>query len=226
MEAIILAGGLGTRLRSVVSDVPKPMASVAGRPFLELLLSSLRAKGVTRAILSIGYKSESIISYFQSHPLGMNIDYEIEARPLGTGGAIMAALRQAREDYVFVFNGDTYLELNLGAVAALWPGDRTPIVVARAVPDAERFGRLQISGDRISRFLGCGQKGPGMINAGCYLISPNIFDSEELPISFSFEQDFLMMRPSLSIRAYVAQGRFIDIGVPDDYQRAQIEFSR
>ncbi len=105
MEAIILAGGFGTRLKSVVSNVPKPMACVAGRPFLELLLSSLRVKGITRAILSVGYMSEVITSHFEKHPIGMDVAYEIESTPLGTGGAIAAALRHVTGDHVFVFNG-------------------------------------------------------------------------------------------------------------------------
>ena len=225
MEAIVLAGGFGTRLKSAVPDVPKPMAPIGGRPFLELLLSSLRSKGITRAILSIGYMSEAITSYFRKHDIGLDITYEIESRPLGTGGAIVAALRQVSGDHVFVFNGDTYLDLELGALAAMWPGDRSPIVVARAAPDTERFGKLEIVDGRISRFLGAGRKGPGVINAGCYLIPNDIFSCARLPDSFSFEQDFLARRPSMSLRAFVTKGQFIDIGVPADFRRAQDELS-
>jgi D-glycero-alpha-D-manno-heptose 1-phosphate guanylyltransferase len=225
MEAIVLAGGFGTRLRSVVSGVPKPMASVAGRPFLELLLSSLKSKGITRAILSVGYMSEAITSFFEKHPVGMELAYEVESKPLGTGGAIAAALRHATCDHVFVFNGDTYLDLDLGLVAAMWPGDRTPIVVARSVPDAERFGKLEFADGRILHFLGSGQKGAGMVNAGCYMIPRNVFEDANFPDVFSFEQDFLSRRPPLSLRAFVSSGQFIDIGVPEDFQRAQIDLA-
>jgi D-glycero-alpha-D-manno-heptose 1-phosphate guanylyltransferase len=225
MEAIILAGGLGTRLRSVVSNVPKPMATVAGRPFLELLLSSLKAKGIKRAILSVGYMSEAITSHFGKNSMGLDLAYEIESVPLGTGGAIASALRHATSDHVFVFNGDTYLDLDLGALVAMWPGDRTPIVVARGVPDTERFGRLEIADGRISHFLGSGHKGAGVINAGCYLIPSNVFAGANLPDAFSFEQDFLGRRPPFSLRSFVSDDRFIDIGVPEDFRRAQLELA-
>jgi D-glycero-alpha-D-manno-heptose 1-phosphate guanylyltransferase len=225
MEAIVLAGGFGTRLRSIVSNVPKPMALVAGRPFLELLLCSLKARGITRAILSVGYKSEVITSHFVRHPVGIDLAYEIESTPLGTGGAIASALRHATGDHVFVFNGDTYLDLDLGAVVAMWPGDRTPIVVARIVPDTARFGSLELADGRILHFLGSGQKGAGAVNAGCYLIPCDIFDGASLPQVFSFEHDFLGRRPPLSIRTFVSKGQFIDIGVPEDFQRAQIELA-
>jgi D-glycero-alpha-D-manno-heptose 1-phosphate guanylyltransferase len=226
MEAIVLAGGFGTRLRSVVSNVPKPMAPVAGHPFLQLLLIYLRSKGITRAILSIGYMSEAITAFFDEHPVGVKLVYEIESTPLGTGGAIAAALRHASSDHVFVFNGDTYLDLEVNEIEAMWPGDRTPIVVARSVPDTKRYGKLEIVDGRISRFLGPGHAGTGIINAGCYLIPRNIFDNENLPANFSFEGDFLERRPPSSLRAFSTTGQFIDIGVPEDYQRAQSDLFR
>ena len=225
MEAIVLAGGFGTRLRSVISSVPKPMACVAGRPFLELLLVSLRVRGITRVILSVGYMSEIIILHFEKHPIGIDVAYEVESTPLGTGGAIAAALRHVIGDHVFVFNGDTYLDVDLRAVAAMWPGDRSPIVVARSVPDTERFGRLECASDRILHFVGGGQKGAGVVNAGCYLISRNIFAGANLPDRFSFEQDFLSRCPSLSLRVFVSDGQFIDIGVPEEFRRAQRELA-
>jgi D-glycero-alpha-D-manno-heptose 1-phosphate guanylyltransferase len=223
MEAIVLAGGFGTRLRSVVSNVPKPMAPVGGRPFLDLLLGSLKAKGITRVILSVGYMSDAIISYFQKNSLGMELVFEVEPSPLGTGGAIAAALRQVHSDCVLVLNGDTYLDLDIRAVSSMWPGDRTPIVVARAVSDTERFGRIDFANGRITKFIGSGIQGAGIINAGCYLIPTNVFLGENMPERFSFEDDFLCKRPPLSLRVFVALGQFIDIGVPDDYARAQTE---
>jgi D-glycero-alpha-D-manno-heptose 1-phosphate guanylyltransferase len=226
MDAIVLAGGFGTRLRSVVSNVPKPMAPVGGRPFLELLLGSLKAKGITRVILSVGYMSDAIISYFQENSLGMELVFEVESSPLGTGGAIAAALRHVHSDCALVLNGDTYIDLDLEAVRSMWPGDRTPIVVARAVSDTERFGRLDVTNARITRFVGSGIKSAGIINAGGYLIPTNVFLGENMPEKFSFEQDFLSKRPPLSLRVFMALGQFIDIGVPDDYERAQTELTR
>lgn len=223
MEAIILAGGLGTRLRSVLQDVPKPMAPVNGRPFLELLLCSLSARGVERVILSLGHMAEVVTAYFDRHPVELALEYEVEISPLGTGGAIAAALRRVLGDWAFVFNADTYLELELSSLAAMWPGDRTPIVVVRSVPDTERFGRLECVGNRIFRFLGPGHKGPGVINAGAYVIPKDVFSDGVMPGAFSFEQDFLARRASMSLRTFPASGQFIDIGVPEDYARANSE---
>jgi D-glycero-alpha-D-manno-heptose 1-phosphate guanylyltransferase len=225
MDAIVLAGGFGTRLRSVVSNLPKPMAPVGGRPFLDLLLESLKTKGITRVILSVGYMSDAIISHFEKNALGMELVFEVEPSPLGTGGAIAAALRHVHSDCVLVLNGDTYLDLDFEAIRSMWPGDRTPIVVARAVADTERYGRLDVTNGRITKFVGSGVKRAGIINAGCYLIPASVFVGENMPEKFSFEQDFLCRRPPSSLRVFVASGQFIDIGVPDDYERAQTELT-
>ncbi len=226
MEAIVLAGGLGTRLRAVVADVPKPMAPVAGQPFLALLLAQLQAHGIRRAVLSVGYRSELIMAYFAANAPPLEIAYEVEEQALGTGGAIAAALRHVRDDAVFVFNGDTYLDLDIGAVAARWPGDRSPVVVVREVADTARFGRLELDGDRIREFAGAGVMGPGLINAGCYLLPHDLFEGRGMPRAFSFEQDYLARCPALALRAFVTDAEFIDIGVPDDYHRAQVQLAR
>jgi D-glycero-alpha-D-manno-heptose 1-phosphate guanylyltransferase len=202
------------------------MAPIAGRPFLELLLSSLAARGISRVILSVGYMADSIIAHFEKHPVPMDISYEIEATPLGTGGAIATALRNVSGDHVFVFNGDTYVDLEPRAVASMWPGDRSPVVVARSVVNTERFGRLEIADGRIRQFLGSGCKGAGVVNAGCYLIPTDIFERAAMPAQFSFETDFLATRPSLSLRVFVTEGQFIDIGVPADYRQAQKDLAR
>jgi len=225
MEAIILAGGFGTRLRSVVSAVPKPMAPIAGRPFLHLLINVLKRKGISKAILSVGYMADVITSYFDQHPVGIDVIFEIEQKPLGTGGAIAAALRHASNDTVFVFNGDTYLDLDVRSVAAMWPGDRSPIVVGRSVSDTERFGRMDIVGDRVASFIGSGHKGRGVVNAGCYLVPREIFLDKKMPEAFSFESDFLALLPPLTLRAHISTGQFIDIGIPEDYRLAQSELA-
>jgi D-glycero-alpha-D-manno-heptose 1-phosphate guanylyltransferase len=202
------------------------MAPIAGRPFLDLLLNFLKGKGVTRAILSIGYMADSITSYFNEHSIGLELIFEIEQKPLGTGGAIAAALRRASTDKVFVFNGDTFLDLNIQSVLAMWPGDLSPIVVGRSVPNTERFGRMDIVGDRIASFIGSGHPGEGVVNAGCYLVPRNIFLNQKLPEAFSFERDYLELLPPLSLRTFVSSGQFIDIGVPEDYLLAQKELAR
>jgi D-glycero-alpha-D-manno-heptose 1-phosphate guanylyltransferase len=225
MQGIVLAGGFGRRLRSVVADVPKPMAPIGGRPFLDILLSYLATKGFSKVILSIGYQSEVIRSYFEDRDGSVEIVFEQEPTPRGTGGAIAAALKHATGDSVFVFNGDTFLDLELSLICRMWPEDRSPVVVARAVPDTERFGRIRFEGNRILRFVGAGERGPGIVNAGCYLIPTDIFARMRLPEVFSFETEFLAKCPERFLRLFETRGTFIDIGVPADYLKAQSELS-
>ena len=139
MEAIILAGGLGTRLKSVVVDLPKPMAPVNGRPFLAILMDALQEQGFTRIILSVGYRHEAIRDCFGDTYRGMVLSYAIESSPLGTGGAISLAMSLAEQEAVFVFNGDTYLEIDAAALLACWQQAHLPIMVVRHVPDAGRY---------------------------------------------------------------------------------------
>ena len=118
MEAVVLAGGLGTRLRALAPNVPKPMVPVAGRPFLEILLAALARKQCGRVVLSLGYKAEMVVDHFGDRFAGMELVYEIEQIPLGTGGALRRALVQCQSDHVFVLNGDTYLDLEVDKIEA------------------------------------------------------------------------------------------------------------
>jgi D-glycero-alpha-D-manno-heptose 1-phosphate guanylyltransferase len=222
MEAVVLAGGLGTRLRSVVPDLPKPMAPVAGRPFLEILLSSLARQGVARVVLSVGHRAAQIVEHFGAAYDGLEIDYAVEDSPLGTGGAVRLALSRCRSEPVLVLNGDTFLELDLPALWACWRADRAPVVVAREVEDTARFGRMRIEDGRVIAFAEKGVAGPGTINGGVYLVPRDLLDGFEPGRAFSIESDFFTPQAGRrTIRAFVARGRFIDIGVPDDYARAQ-----
>jgi D-glycero-alpha-D-manno-heptose 1-phosphate guanylyltransferase len=226
MEAIVLAGGFGTRLRAIVPDVPKPMAPVAGRPFLEILLTSLAQKGYRRVVLSLGFLADTVVRHFGQQYAGMELVYEIEGEPLGTGGAIRAALARCQGEQVCVFNGDTYLDLEVDALQALWQARREPVIVARAVDDTARYGRLHVSDGRVRRFAEKGEAGPGLINAGCYLLPRTILDGFPAGQAFSFETEFLMKAVSeRDFSVFVSQGQFIDIGVPDDYARAQTELA-
>lgn len=223
-DAVVLAGGFGTRLRSVVSDVPKPMAQVAGRPFLELVLSHLERNGFRRAVLSVGYLADVIRAHFGSEWRGLEIDYAVEHEPLGTGGAIRAALARCRGDVAYVFNGDTFLALDCAQADALWDRARLPIIVGRRVDDTARYGRLDVDGDgRILRFLEKeASGGPGLINAGCYVLPRAIVEDFPAAERFSFETDYLC--EAVARRIFLAcptDAEFIDIGTPDDYARAQ-----
>lgn len=222
MEAIVLAGGFGTRLREVVDNVPKPMAPIKGRPFLEILLNSLAQKGFSRVVLSIGYMARVISDHFGKSFKGMEIAYSIEEAPLGTGGALRLALEACTQDRVFVFNGDTYVDLEVDRLDQAWKNSQNLIVVARYVPDATRYGRLVVEGNLIKEFADKGVKGRGLINAGCYLMSKNLLAKFPVNDFFSFEKDYLMIEVSQSrIGVFVTDGIFIDIGVPEDYHLAQ-----
>jgi len=222
MEAVVLAGGFGTRLRQVVADLPKPMAPIAGRPFLEILLSMLARKGFTRTVLSLGFMSEKITRHFGENYAGMELVYEIESQPLGTGGAIRAALARCVADHVFVFNGDTYLDIEADELERVWQADHHPVIVVREVPDTMRFGRVEMCDGRINAFLEKGVSGAGLINAGCYVLPRDILDEFPLGQSFSLETEFFIKYlQRIRFDGFVTYGRFIDIGIPDDYALAQ-----
>jgi D-glycero-alpha-D-manno-heptose 1-phosphate guanylyltransferase len=223
VEAIVLAGGLGTRLRSVVADLPKAMAPVAGRPFITYLLDTLIAAGFNSAILAVGYQSEQIRKHFGERYRTLPLRYSVEAEPLGTGGAIKLAMGQVSAASVFVLNGDTYLELDYAAMmAAHDKADAILTVAVHAVPDACRYGALEIDSGRIRGFFEKGCPEPRSINAGGYLLSRDLLSRYSLPRAFSFEADFLVPNvKELEPLAFQTQGIFIDIGVPEDYARAQ-----
>ena len=224
MEAIVLAGGFGTRLRSVVPDIPKPMAPIANKPFLEILLGSLSRKGFTRATLSLGFMSETITSHFGNRFDDMDLNYVVEEVPLGTGGALRLALTQCVADHVYVFNGDTYLDLEVAAVEAHWQAHRLPIIVGREVTDTSRFGRLVTEAGMVTGFAEKGCSGSGLINAGCYVVNRGQLDAFAVNSPFSLESDYFVKAvAATAIEVFVTTGHFIDIGVPEDYARAQSE---
>lgn len=226
MEAIVLAGGFGTRLREIVPDLPKPMAPVAGRPFLEILLTVLAKKGFSRVVLSLGYMADKVISHFGDRFAGMELLYEVEKSPLGTGGAVRQALTRCSGDHVFVFNGDTYLDLEVAGVETYWQRHHVPIIVARDVSDTARYGRLISDKERVIGFSEKGTVGSGLINAGCYVLPVKLLDQFAPGQTFSLETDFLAKAIGVErIDMFVTRGHFIDIGVPEDYLRAQVELA-
>ena len=226
MDLIVLAGGLGTRLKSVVSDVPKPMAPVAGRPFLEYVLAQFAGQGFKRTILSLGHMADVVTQHFGTNYRGMELVHEIEHTPLGTGGALRAAMRHCRSPAALVLNGDTFLDLAVQPLENQWRECQRPMIVGCRVEDAARYGRLDIDGTRITGFLEKGACGPGIINTGHYVLPTRIFDGFEHSDPFSFENDFLASRVQLlGFGLALADGLFIDIGIPEDYGRAQSLFA-
>lgn len=242
MEAIVLAGGLGTRLASRLHGLPKPMAPVAGRPFLEILLNQLRRSGCTRVLLSVGQQHTVIQDHFGASFHGMPLDYVVESVPLGTGGAIRLALAQAREESVLVLNGDTFLDADYAAMlrfhaAEVQAGGGAAVTLAVVHrDDISRYGSVIIEGQRIVGFQEKGRSGPGQtsagpantgwISAGTYVLARNLAWPPALPEKFSIEFDFFVpevarLRPA----AYKVDGFFLDIGVPEDLDRAQTELA-
>lgn len=227
MEAIILAGGLGTRLNSRLTDRPKAMAVVADQPFLKILLDRLIDTGCGRVILSVGHLRHVIIEAFQQSYRGIPIEYAVEEKPLGTGGAIRLALQHVEESSAFILNGDTYLDADFPAMLACHRSCGRPMTMAVApVQNIARYGGVEIEADQVSSFIEKGRQGPGWINAGCYVLCKNFPWPHGLPAQFSFETDVLAQAlPSIRPAAFRCQGYFLDIGIPEDLDRAQIELA-
>lgn len=224
MQAIVLVGGFGTRLRTVLADVPKPMAPIQDKPFLAHLLHYLKKHGITKVVFPVHYMGEKIRAYFQSHYAGIAIQYVEEEQPLGTGGAIVNALKEMPETHepVFVLNGDTFLQLDYQAMYEQHQCAGSALTMAlRRVDDCSRYGKVVSENKRITEFREKGEHGQGLINAGVYLIHPDLFAQFDLPLQFSFENDFLIPHLSaLSPQPFIANDYFIDIGIPEDYARA------
>lgn len=225
-EAIILAGGFGTRLRSVVSDLPKCMAPVDGVPFLEYVIHYACAQGIEKIVFAVGYKKESIREYFAYKRLSIEIVYSEEIEPLGTGGAIAQALQYCTSEQVLVLNGDTFVEYNVKALLKAALANSTATVLAvKELQQFDRYGSLILNeNDRIVAFEEKKYKEKGIINLGVYLINRNYFNNIDFPTVFSFEKDYLEKYfATENIFGVLHDGYFIDIGIPEDYEKAQLE---
>ena len=219
MEAVVLAGGLGTRLRSVVKDIPKCMAPVAGEPFLSYVLEWLGRYGVSRVVLSVGYLKDEVINWVSGRSFPFEVDFAIEEEPLGTGGAIKFALSKCRERKVVVVNGDTFFPVNLDAM----PFDSPITVALKPMKDFDRYGAVDLAPDgNVTAFLEKAPVKEGLINGGVYAL--NGLDLSPLPDKFSFEKDVLEpLSARGGVRGWVSDRYFLDIGVPEDYALAQTQ---
>lgn len=225
-EAILLVGGLGTRLRAVVPDLPKPLAPVGGRPFLAWLLDAYAVAGLRRVILATGYLSERIEREIGRRWRGMDILYSKEESALGTGGAIRQALSRVQSDGVHLANGDTYLCYAPSALELFTRTSGCTLGIALArVPDVARYGAVGTHAGRVIGFSEKGGRGPGLINAGSYFLSREGFDRLPDDPVYSFEERVLMpWSEQGDVAAFIETSDFIDIGVPEDYVRAQAIF--
>ena len=220
MEAVILAGGLGTRLRSVVSEVPKCMAPVDGKPFLQYMLEWLSRFDVSHVVLSVGYLREVIFAFIDSREWPFEISYAVEEEPLGTGGGIRLALTKCREDRVIVLNGDTFFNVDLKALTFA-----APVTLAlKPMRDFDRYGAVDLDGGLVTGFHEKTACTEGLINGGVYALVRSRLDLAFYPGRFSFEKDLLEpLAAARLVAGQVQEGYFIDIGIPEDYTRAQRE---
>lgn len=228
MEIIILAGGLGTRLKGLVNDVPKPMADISGTPFLKILLDCLHKNGFKRVIISICYLPEKISDYFGSKYKDMEIIYNVESKPLGTGGATKECLNLAISDDVFIINGDTFLDINYKLLYKLYKKNYYPLVTVREVKNISRYGEVILKDDFVYKFNEkTGSNCSGYINAGCYIFPKDIFADHDKKKTFSLEKDFLHHEvKKKKFQSYISDDYFIDIGVPFEYNKAQSDLKK
>ncbi len=227
--AIILAGGLGTRLRSVVSELPKCMAPVAGKPFLFYVIEHLLKHGVDNFIFSVGYKSEIIVAYLNDHYPHLNKQFSIEEEPLGTGGAIKLSCNLTSAKNVLVLNGDTLFRVDVHKLTSFHIAHGAVCTLSlKPMQHFSRYGTVELKSDfTIIGFEEKKELEAGLINGGVYALNVAAFLNEELPQKFSFEKDYL--------EAYVTKRKmigllqdeyFIDIGIPSDFEKAQTELSK
>jgi len=226
--AVILAGGLGTRLRPVVGENPKVLASVRNRPFLAYLLEQIAQANIRHAVLCIGYRGDQVRSVLGDTYAGIRLVYSQESSPLGTAGALRLAMPLLQSDPILVMNGDSLCEADFQAFGA-WHLTRTAdaTLLLTQVPDTRRFGRVQV--DEEGRVLAFeekdGRNTPGWINAGVYLISRRLIQAIPASGAVSLEREVFPARVGRGLYGYRSQGRFLDIGTPDAYAMAEQFFA-
>lgn len=226
-DIVILAGGFGTRLKSVIKDVPKPMAPVAGKPFLEWLINYLSAFKPNKIILSTGYRHDIIEEYFGNQFKTIPIVYSIETEPLGTGGAIKKALNCVETSNCMVLNGDTLFKINHREFLNSHLSSNSIFSMAlKPMVKPYRYGTVSVEQGIITRF---NEKNPdldeGLINTGVYLMSAELIAYLPEQEKFSIETDFMEKKTGeIAIRSFVSDDYFIDIGIPEDYKKAEDDF--
>lgn len=226
-QAIILAGGLGTRLRSAVPDLPKCMAPVAGKPFLHYVIDYLQKQGITDIIFSLGYLHEIIENFVQLSYPNINSKFSIEIEPLGTGGAIKLACGKASSENVLVLNGDTMYKANIDELLKFHIEKNASCTLAlKPMANFDRYGVVEMDQDNFVRsFKEKKFYKEGLINGGVYALNVHSFINLQLPLKFSFEKGYLeKYYADLKMRAIVQDAYFIDIGIPEDFEKANVEF--
>ena len=225
--AIILAGGLGTRLRSAVADLPKCMAPVDGTPFISFVIEYLKAEGIENFIFSLGYKSEAIIDYVDANYKDLHKKYVIETKQLGTGGAIKEACKEVEEKNVVVVNGDTLFTFNIGELAQFHETHSADCTIAlKEMQNFDRYGAVEIKEDNFIKSFNEKQFcAKGTINGGVYALRVAEMLTVDFPEVFSFEKEYLEKNTGArKFYGVMNDGYFIDIGIPEDYQLFQDDY--
>ncbi|WP_235921117.1 nucleotidyltransferase family protein [Foetidibacter luteolus] len=225
-EAIILAGGLGTRLQAAIPGLPKCMAPVNGQPFLAYIMFYLQQQGIHRFIFSLGYMHEMVEEFLHHQLPQKNYQAIVENNPLGTGGAIKLACGKATGSNVIVVNGDTLFNVNLPALSMFHVSNKAECTVAlKPMKDVDRYGVVEINKDAsILSFKEKQYYASALINGGLYALNVAAFLSKPLPEKFSFEKNYLeAYYNTTAMYGQVQDEYFIDIGIPEDYNRAQEE---
>ncbi len=227
-EAIILAGGFGTRLQTVVSDVPKPMAPIINEPFLNYVFDYLKHYHIEHVVLSTGYLADKISEYYKNEYQGIKIFYTKEETPLGTGGGIRLAMEKCHTHHVLVLNGDSFFDVNLNQYFNQHISFHSDCSLAlRKVDNAARYGTIKLEDGFIKAFKEKDSiEKEGLINGGVYIIDRELFlNKTETLKPFSIEKDFFETRINeLNLMGFEYEGYFIDIGIPEDYNKAQDDF--
>jgi len=227
-EAIVLAGGLGTRLKSVVADLPKSLAPVHGRPFLAFLLDFAQKQGIEKFIFALGYKTELIEAFVQEYLPQKNYRFSIETEPLGTGGAICKACESVSTPDVMVLNADTFFGVSFSNLSIIHELQQAECTLAlKPMRAFDRYGVVEIEKQTVTGFSEKKYHDYGLINGGVYALDADNFLQKKFPPVFSFEKDYLeKWYKGGRILGMISDAYFIDIGIPEDYQRAQTELIR
>ena len=223
IQAVVLAGGFGTRLGERTQSLPKPMMDIGGRPFLDYLIRSLKRHGIGDLVLSVGHLHHTISQCFgDGSDFGVRINYVVEKEPLGTGGAVRRCLSLLAERF-FVLNGDTLFDVNFAALAAT---SDTNVMALRSVTDAGRYGRVEVEGKWITHFEEKGESGPGTINGGVLCLN-RVEIAGMAEGRASLEHDLLpRLAEERRIAAFISDAFFIDIGLPQSLVEAQTAIPR
>jgi len=224
IDTVILAGGLGTRLRETVPDRPKVMAEIKGRPFLTYVLDQLNAADLKKVVVSTGYMAQYLENALGSAYKNLRILYSREEKPLGTGGALRLAKGHLNKEFVLVINGDSYFELDIPSFFETHLVKKAIIsIILVAINDNKRFGSVDVDGEgRIINFAEKnGESGSGLISAGIYMMNRSVLEDIPTIIPCSLEYDFFPNRTGYGMYGYECDGRFIDIGTPESFSIAK-----